>query len=131
MKKSLEIQSFRAEQGKCRARKEDAVATLQKFARVAKFSQHYKNSQPCEIFAISQPSATFDFFLFLFAFFLISPYEIVFILYTLVICIDLVVYNTPKEHFVGNFLIIEILGKLAEEAPVFSHFSLSHWPNTL
>ena len=46
-----------------------------------------------------------------------------FILYTLVICIDSVVYNTLKEHFVGNFFIIEILGKLEEQAPVFSHFS--------
>ena len=46
-----------------------------------------------------------------------------FILYTLVICIDLVVYNTLKEHFVKDFLIIEVLGKLAEEAPIFSHFS--------
>ena len=78
MKKSVEIQSFRAEEDKSRTRKEDAVATLQKFARVAKFSQ---------------PSATFDFLLVSFCF-------IVFILYTLVICVDLVVYITPNEDFV-------------------------------
>ena len=51
MKKSVEIQSFR--EGKSRIRKEDAVATLRKFARVAKFSQ---------------PSATFDFLLVSFCF---------------------------------------------------------------
>ena len=39
MKKSVEIQSFRAEEAKSRTIKEDAVATLQKFARVVKFSQ--------------------------------------------------------------------------------------------
>ena len=121
MKKSVEIQSFRAEEGKSRTRKEDTVATLQKFARVAKFSQ---------------PSATFDFF---FVFFSISPHVIVFILYTLVICIDLVVYITPKEHFVKMFLIIEVLGEACYRSSRFLSFlsflsfsfSLSHWPNTL
>ena len=83
MKKSIEIQIFRVEEGKSKTRKEDAVATLLKFARVAKFSQ---------------PSATFDFFWFLFVFFPISPHVIVFILHNLVICMDWVAYNTPKEH---------------------------------
>ena len=50
MMKSIEIQSFGAEEGKSRTRKEDVVETLQKFARVAKLS------------------TTFDFFLISFCF---------------------------------------------------------------
>ena len=79
---------------------------------------------PCEIFVIFfNPLPHLTFFWFLFVFFPISPYVIVFILYTLVICIDLVVYNTPKEHFVSNFWIIEVLGSLLNKLP-FSLISL-------
>ena len=79
MKKSRNIQSRRAEEAKARrTRKEDTVAALQNFA-------------------ISQPSAKFDIFLFLFVLFPISPHVTMFILHNFVIYIDFVVYNTPKK----------------------------------
>ena len=82
MKKSIEIRSFRAEEGKSITIQENAIATLLKFARVAKFSQ---------------PSATFDFFfLFLFVFFPISPRVIVFILHNLVSSKDW--YTIPQKN---------------------------------
>ena len=46
-----------------------------------------------------------------------------FILYTLVIYIDLVVYNTQNEDFLKIYGLLNFWGKLAEEAPIFSHFS--------
>ena len=67
MKKSVEIQSFRAEEGKNRTRKEDAVGTLQKFRRCENFLRVVKFSEPSETFSrVAKLSTTFDFFSFFF-----------------------------------------------------------------
>ena len=73
MKKSVEVQSSRVEDSKNKTIKEDIVATLVKFVRVAK---------------LSQPSAIFEFFWFLFVFVPISPHVIVLILHNLVFCME-------------------------------------------
>ena len=90
-------ESFRAEEGKSK-QNQDAVTTLQKIIRVLHIF--------CKGGKIFTTSSRFDFFYFLFltVFFPFSPHVIVCTLYNLVICINFVVYNTPKEDFENKIL---------------------------
>ena len=105
MKKSVEIQSFRANEGKSRTRR-NAVATLPKIRKGCEFfTTPAKFLQPYEIFArVANLFATFDFliyFLFLPNFF---PCNSVFFLYILVICIDCGDIQYPKRRLCRRLL---------------------------
>ena len=114
--KHEEIQSFKAKKGKGRTRKEDVVATLRKFHKGC----------DCKLFArVANLSTTFDFFLFLFICFPISPHIIVSILHNFVIFIDWVAYNTQKNTLEPTFDLLKFWGGLLNQLPLslsFSHF---------
>ena len=114
MKKSVELHSVRAEEAKAEPEKKMKY-------------QPCTNLQGLQNFCNPLPHLTFCWFLFVFV--PISPYVIVFILYTLVICIDLVVCNTQKKkkRLCRQLLIIEVLRKLENKLPfslVYLIFSL-------